>query len=853
MKAINLKCDQLTAPLGIAPHQPTLSWICDGGIRQTAYHITAHVQGKCVWDSGEVRSSAMHAPCIYMGKPRERVSWSIRLCDENGAWGEESSSAYEVGLTKDLWKAVWINPELTLDDKVRQPASVLRRVFSVEKLKADASARLFITCHGMYEAVLNGKRVGDFVLAPGVDDYKQRLQVQCYDVTALLKEGNNELRVTLGDGLYRGNNGIDGSHNLSGKDIALLCQLEIDGVPVVCSDASWEASQSGPVRENDTELGETQDARMENITDWHGVKTESFSFDPLVCTESVPIRERETFAGKLIRTPNGETVVDFGQNLAGYTTVTLNAKAGQTITLWHGETLDAEGNFTQSNFDPGARNKNGGIPQKLTFICKEGLNTFHPKFCIFGFRYAKVETDIDLTGAVFTAVAVYSAMNQTGFFSCGNEDVNRLYGNSLWSMRSNFCDIPTDCPTRERAGWTGDAGVFAPTAVYLADCYPVLRKWLACCRDAQKKNGIVSNIAPVNNVTGIITRIIRGSAGWGDACILVPWALYEAYGDETILRENYEMMVKWVRFCKKRAGSTRWKNRKNPNRKYLVDKGFHFGEWLEPDVPAMEAMRTNMKEGAPEVATAYFCHSADLLSRIAGILGKESDQKEFAAMAEKAKAAYRFTCTSDGVIQSSRQCAYVRSIAFDLLSEKEKQTAADTLADLVKQNGDHLNTGFLSTPYLCETLADHGHADTAYRLLLQDTCPSWLYAVKKGATTIWETWDGIRADGSVHDSFNHYSYGAVSGWLFRGVCGIRLAKGKFTLCPTPNPKLGHAEAEWHSPIGTVKSAWIYKDRLLQLTFSVPANTTADIFLPDGTHHTVNAGTYTYDIKEGKAS
>ena len=847
MKAIRLRCNSLTSPLGISPSRPVLSWICSGGVRQTGYRITAEVKGKKVWDSSEVASSSMHVTALYDGKPREHVVWTLRIRDENGVWGEESSSFYEYGLTKDEWKAVWINPELAGDDKIRQPSSVLRKIFTVDSI--DGAWRLYITCHGMYEALINGQRVGDFVLAPGIDNYNRRLQTQCYDVSSLIHEGENEIRITLGDGLYRGNNGIDGSHNLSGKDIALLCQVEKDGIPVVISDSSWEASQSGLVRENDTELGETQDLRMENITSWHRVKEEKFPFDNLVCTDSVPVKEQETFTGKLIVTPNGERVVDFGQNIAGYTLLTLTAKEGDTIILRHGETLDRDGNFTQSNYEPGVRNRNGGIPQELTFICKDGKNTFHPKFCIFGFRYVRVETDADLSDALFTAVAVYSDMPQTGFFSCGSDDVNRLFENSLWSMRSNFCDIPTDCPTRERAGWTGDAGVFAPTAVYLAHCYPVLRKWLACCRVEQKKNGIISNIAPANNVSGIITKIIRGSAGWGDACVLVPWALYEAYGDETILRENYDMMARWVRFSKKRASKTRRKNRANPQRKYLVDKGFHFGEWLEPDISSMDAMRTNLKNGAPEVATAYFSHSADLLFRIAGILGNTDDKREFSDMATRAKAAYRYTCTENGTIHSDRQCSYVRPIAFSLIDGDEKRAAADALSSLVEKNGFHLNTGFLSTPYICDVLARNGHIDTAYRLLLQDTSPSWLYAVKKGATTIWETWDGIREDGTVHDSFNHYSYGAVSGWLFSGVCGIKLSGGRFILSPVPSPVLGHAEAVWDSPVGRVGSSWKYEGNTLHLSFSVPANTGADITLPDGRKYSVSAGEYEYEIKE----
>ncbi len=740
------------------------------------------------------------------------------------------------------WTAKWIDPELTRDKKQRQPASVLRRRFTANSV---GEATLYITCHGLYEALLNGVRVGDFVLAPGVDDYKKRLQVQAYDVTQLLREGENELVVTLGDGWYRGNNGIDGSHDLSGRDLALLCQLEGDGQVLLVSDESWEASQEGPIRRNDMELGEVYDARMEEITAWHGVKVRRFGFDNLVPTEGVPILEQERFRGKVITTPNGETVVDFGQNLAGYTELRFQASAGQRIVLWHGETLDEHGNFTQKNYDPGARNKNGGIPQRIEYICKDGLNVYKPRFSIFGFRYARLETDLPPESIEFTSIAVYSRMPQVGFFECGNEDVNRLFLNSLWSMRSNFCDIPTDCPTRERAGWTGDAGVFAPSAVMLMDCYPVLRKWLGACRLAQGKDGKVANIAPANNVTGIIGRIIKGSAGWGDACVLVPWALYEAYGKKEILEENYEMMTRWLSFCEKRAKKTRRENRKNPYKAYLVDTGFHFGEWLEPDVPSMEAMRRNMTQGCPEVATAYFYRSALLTAKIARILGKDEDAARFEKIAENARLAYRTALLQDGAIVSDRQCAYVRPLAFGLLNGDEAQQAADDLNALVAKNGYHLNTGFLSTPDLCRVLADHCHVDTAYRLLLQDTCPSWLYAVKKGATTIWETWDGVRADSTVHDSFNHYSYGAVSGWLMSGVCGIRLSGGKLKICPQPHPSLNYAKAAWDAPVGRIESGWRYEaDRIV---FDIVVPMAAEIILPNGEAHQVEKGAYRYEV------
>ena len=740
-----------------------------------------------------------------------------------------------------VWKAKWIDPELPHDKEKRQPSSVLRRRFSAERTE---NAFLYITCHGLYEAVLNGQRVGDFVLAPGTGDYARRLTVQCYDVSGLLCEGENELTVTLGDGWYRGSVGIDGLRNYYGADLALLCQLEAGGRIVLCSDESWEASQQGPTRENDLQQGETYDARMEGISDWHSVTVRDFGFQNLAPTESVPVLEQERFAGKLLRTPNGETVIDFGQNLAGYTELRVNAKAGQKITLRHGETLDENGNFTQKNFDPGDRNA-AGIPQKLTYICKDGLNVYRPRFAIFGFRYAEVETEIDLTDATFTAIAVYSEMPQTGFFECGNADVNRLFLNSLWSMRSNFCDIPTDCPTRERAGWTGDAGAFAPTAVYLADCYPILRKWLGECRLAQGEDGLVQNIAPVNNKGGMISNMLQGSAGWGDACILVPWALYEAYGDKAILEENYDMMRRWMDYCEKRAQKTRPHNLLNPYHKYLVDEGFHFGEWCQPDVDNTVAMKKTMMLGAPEVATAYYFRSASLMTQIAEILDKSEDAKKYAEIAENAKKAYRYSCTRNGRIKSDRQCEYVRPIAFGLLEREEVQEAADDLNALVERNGCHLNTGFLSTPDLCRVLSENGHSDTAYKLLLQEGCPSWLYAVKKGATTVWETWDGVRADGTVHDSLNHYSYGAVTGWLFAGVCGIRLEAGKLTIRPCPHLSLGHARAEWRSPAGTIQSAWRYDGDKLILDFAVPIP--AEIVLPDGEKHEVKEGEHHYEV------
>ena len=841
IRAVSLKAEHLNKPLGISEPSPVLSWITEDGV-SCAFEIIASVHGTTVYESGKIISGKMQHRCGYAAKEKERVDWKVRVYDEEGNVSDWAASFYETGiLTREGWCADWIEPELVRHDDMRMPASVLHRTFNVQ---TPGNARLYITCHGMYEACINGHRAGDFVLAPGVDDYRKRLQVQTYDVSDLLVSGKNTITVTIGDGLYRGNNGVDGLHHYYGSDLALLCQLENDGIPVCISNAQWEASQNGPVRENDMQLGETYDARKEDITDWHAVKKADHSYAVLTGTDSVPVCEQQRFPGNILHTSNGETVIDFGQNLAGYTEFTINAREGQKIVLWHGETLDENGNFTQSNFDPGERNKNGGVPQKITYICKDGKNTYKPHFALFGFRYAKIETDIDLHDAEFAAIAVYSAIEQTAFFECGNSDVNRLFENSLWSMRSNFNDIPTDCPTRERAGWTGDAGVFAPTGVILADCWSVFAKWLRECRLAQHDDGCVSNIAPVNTGGGKISEMLQGSAGWGDACILVPWALYEAYGDDTILSENYDMMQKWLSFTEKRAEKTRLGNLKNPYHKYLVDHGFHFGEWMEPDVSSMDTMKKTMMHGAPEVATAYFYRSASLMAKIAAILGKDANAAYYRELAENVRNAYRYCCVKDGEIHSDRQCEYVRPLAFGLLNENEAQKAADALAAMIRSNGYHLNTGFLSTAHLCDVLADHGHADTAYKLLLQEDCPGWLYAVKKGATSIWETWDGIREDGTVHDSLNHYSYGAVSGWLIRGVCGIHLSADGLVIAPTPSRALGYAKAEYHSPRGTIRSAWEYKEDRLIVQISVPCH--AKIILPEEEKQ-IEAGEYTYEV------
>lgn len=843
MKAVNLKTEYMKNPLGIDVPRPYLSWICKGGKKQSAYELEAESNGVTAWKSGKVYTDRMHTVYEQNLQSRQNVVWKVRLWDENEEAGEWSEPAmFETGLLEETdFHAKWINPELECDPAVHKPASYLKTSFKADKVSV---ARLYITCHGIYEAYINGKRVGDFVLAPGTSSYDKSLAYQTYDVTQLLKEGSNEVMVILGDGWYRSCSGVDGDRNLYGKDVALYFQLEADGKVLCISDENWAASQEGAIRENDMQQGETYNAMMEEIHNYHPVKVENFGIKNLVCSNSLPIVEKERFEGKIIRTPNGETVIDYGQNLAGYVEFTVQAHRGECIVLTHGESLDENGNFTAENFQDRKRHKEGGTEQKVTYICKEGKNYYKSRFTIWGFRYAKVETDIDLTDACFTSIAVYSNMEQVGTFDCSEQTVNQLVRNSIWSQKSNFCDVPTDCPTRERAAWTGDMGVFADTGLFLEDCYPVVRKWLGECRLNQYEDGKVANISPKNNNPSFFSGMLAGSVGWGDASIIVPYALYKRNGDARILEENYVMMQKWYQFLEKRAKQSPInpikKIKRNPYRKYTIETGVDYGEWCEPDKESTMAMRTPQGK----VATAYFAYSGKLLSEIAEILGKSEDAEKYRKIAGNAKKAFRHIATQDGEINSDRQAEYVRAIAFDLLSEEEKIRAAAKLNQLVIDNKYHLNTGFLSTPFLCPVLAEYGYLETAYKLLLQDTMPGWIYAVKKGATTIWERWDGIDESGKPKASLNHYSYGAVCGWLFKGVCGIHLEENKITIKPMPHKLMQYAKAIYQSPVGEIISGWRYTGDKLFFDIQIPSNTEAEVILPDGETKTLCAGNHT---------
>ncbi len=845
MRAVELKSNGLRNPIGISASHVFFSWYCEDG-SPAAYQIEIKQEDNIILDTGKVETDCMHASFDLNANSKDRYTWQVRLFDEMGNAGEWSTAAwFEYGLLHASdWQAEWITAELITLKKGagHQPAGVLKKCFELANTE---NSRMYITAHGIYRVMINGKEMTDTLLSPGPSEYEKQLPVQTYDISSFLCTGKNTIIVTLGDGWYRSTSGVDGDRNLFGSDESLLLQLDIDGRTVVKTDGTWQASTDGPIRMNDLQQGEIYDARMEEISDWHEAKVLPLGYETLIGTDELSIKGHEVLNGKIIKTPNGDTVLDFGQNIAGQISFEIFGHAGDEIIFQTGETLDENGNFTQENFQDRKRHKEGGTQQKIEYICKEGMNQYQSRFTIMGFRYAKIDTALDLSHAVFHAVAVYSDMQDTAEFISSNEDLNQLFRNAVWSMKGNFCGIPTDCPTRERAGWTGDAGVFVTTGLELMDSYPVFRKWLKDCRTLQYEDGRIANIAPRNNRPTMFSGMLAGSVGWGDACIKVPYAMYQYTGDTFILRENYHMMRKWYEYLENRAEQKPLKKlfSKNPYEKYTVDSGIDYGEWCEPGV-GTEAMRDPNKS----VGTAYLYYSGKLLSEIAGILGKQADTAHFQQVSQQAQKAYHAVFTEHGRIHSDRQAEYVRAISFGLLNEAETKQAAADLNAMVIANKYHLNTGFLSTPYLCQVLANHGYVDTAYQLLLQTDSPSWLYAVKKGATTIWETWNGIDENNHPSNSLNHYSYGAVCGWLLNGICGIHYQDGSVIFQPVINPRLSYAKGSVTTPCGRISSGWQMQNHKAVIACTIPDGVKAKIILPDGTTKALFYGKYEFETE-----
>ena len=851
MKAIRLRTEYLKNPIGIDFAAPRFFWNCEGGKTQTAYQIICKHGGETIWNSGKVLSQSM-TQIPYEGEPlrsRDVVSWAVKLWDEEESGGEIATSQFEMGLLNAAdWSAQWITGNYMVNPAKRYSVDCFRKHFETENI---AKARLYITACGVYEAQLNGQRCGNFILAPGVTDYRKRIQYQTIDVTDLLQNGSNTLTVQLADGWYRGSTGAWGLVNQYGTQTKLLAQLEIthpDGsMQTICTDGSWDWSADGPIRFADNKDGEVVDARLQP-TYSAKAKLTRCRVTP-TASNNVAVVEKERFTAQKLTTSSGKTLLDFGQNIAGYVAFRIHAKAGQTIKLYFGEMLDADGEFTQANIQLTMGKKITPL-QKVDYTCKEGLNQYKTRFAIFGFRYALVEADFPIDPTDFTAIAVYSDMEQTGFFTSSHELLNRLVDATVWSAKGNHLDVPTDCPTRERHAWTGDAQIFFETAAYLFDFAAFSRKYLTDIYDWQKPSGKLPQIVPDGGVDFYMNPM-HGSVGWADIGVLYPYRFAKCYQDESLMKAYYPQMAKYARFMISRCGKTmpifgKPIQLSKENRKYFVNDGQSFGEWSEPaDICAFQW--TDFCAPHPEVSTAYTAYILGIMADAAQKYGTKEDIALFREYEAGCKRAYQeLVTTAHFPLDTDRQARLVRPLALGLLTKRQTAFAKNRLIQALENYGWRLGTGFLSTPLILDVLADID-IEAAYRLLENEQIPGWLSMPKLGATTIWESWEGpYTTQGAGAGSLNHYSKGAVCAWLFRAVCGIAVAgENRFLIAPRPGGSLRHAQAAYTSIYGKVESRWEKTETGITFTITIPANCQATVRLPDGREFTQTAGTVTY--------
>lgn len=840
MKPSCLTCDYMVNPIGYDFDRPSLGWITQGGAvngAQTAYQIqiaTDEAFAERVLDTGRVPSGlSVGIRAEVALRPRTRYFWRVRIWDEAERLSDWSERAFfETAKYDEPWQARWIGWAREFPQ--------LRRDF--EAHGAVRSARLYACGVGLYTLELNGQRVGDEQLTPNFNAYDSWLQYQTYDVTGLLRPGKNALGCRLGNGYYKGRvnwpeirERFGDRRNIFGDRLALICELHLlyeDGsAEVIATDARWKATAS-PFLRAEIYDGEVYDARMQDDA-WCQPQTDCSTWDDaepvnidgrlLTARKSLPVRIHERRPALwVIHTPAGETVLDFGQNCAGWVCFETGAPAGTEILLQYGEALDQDGNFYRDNMRTALA--------ELRYIADGKRRTYRPSFTFYGFRYVKVTGwPGEVRGESFVSEALYSDMPETGSFTCSDARVNKLFENSLWSQKSNFVDLPTDCPQRdERMGWTGDAQVFCRTACMNMQTDAFFRKYLYDLAIEQAKDGFVPVTVPnYLRKTGVWQLPI---AGWGDAATIIPWTLYVYYGDKAVLESQYPSMKAWVDFIHgcDRLGVDRY-------------YGFHLGDWLAQDTKDPD----NLFGLTPTdlIATAFYALSCEIVAKAAAVLGKAEDARTYGTLADRIRRAFRQEYVSpNGRVVSQTQTAHAIALLFGLLLPEQRELAAQQLAQRIRVDRTQLTTGFLGTPYLCPALSKNGLNEYAYALLLQTQCPSWLYEVEMGATTVWERWNSVRPDGSFGpagmNSLNHYAFGAICEWLYRWVAGITPVESapgfKHSLLrPMPNSQLRSASARLQTPYGLLRSGWsLNEDGTIHLEFEIPFNTTARIVLPD---------------------
>ena len=812
-------------------------------VMQSGYELLAAKDDACqdiVYRSGKV-DSGESANVYLRGIPWEPLRYytiAVRVWDNHGENSPWRKTRILTALPIADWQARFITAERQTDRKAA-PGTAVRTSFVIAKPVKEAF--LVSTARGLYQAFLNGERIGRDELAPGWTSYNRRLLYQTYDVTELLREGENAVGVLLGAGWYKGDVSWLRRHNFYGDFSAFAGQLVIryadGGEETIYSDGTWKGNDS-PILHADVYDGETYDARREEAgwncpkfddSLWRNVSVLETNREILSPQAGCPIRIQEAIPVKeILTTPEGDTVLDFGQNLTGWVRFTVQGGPGDEVELHFFEALDGKGNVYTDNLRT--------AKQTIRYFCKgAGPETYQPHFTFFGFRYVRIRRwpEEKPDAAQFTAFVLHSDMETRGDFHCSNPLLNRLQSNIRWGLRGNSVGVPTDCPQRdERLGWTGDAQVFCKTACYLMDMTEFYRQWLCDLAADQRPDGGVAHVVP--DVLGDFEgHPAYGASGWADVAVTLPWTLYQESGDPSIIRQQYGSMKAWAEYVE------------SHNHQGIIQTNGQFGDWL-----ALDAAEGSYYGATPLEYTSlvYHIHTCGLLSKMASIIGEQTDAKRYSMFREAALENYRKRyLLPNGKLRVNTQTAYAMALFFHLLPEQSVSTALRELLKLLKERDGHLSTGFLGTPCLLHALSEHGCAKEAYALLLKEDFPSWLYQVKKGATTVWEHWDGLKPDGSMWsadmNSFNHYAYGAVGQWLYEVCAGLRMDEAgyrRFTVRPHTGGGLDFAETSHESVYGTIRVRWERRNDEVVLSVQIPPNTAARIIL-EPTAEVVDAG------------
>ncbi|WP_099469739.1 alpha-L-rhamnosidase [Konateibacter massiliensis] len=829
-------------PVGIE-EVPQFSWVLESterNVKQSAYHLQIALDKgfeETVFDSGKTDSNKS----VHITPNKLQIKSATKYYARVKVWANKEESdwsavAYFVtGLRKKDWQAKFVSAKMQ-EEKENSKGTYVRSTFCVKGKIKEAFA--FTTALGIYEFYLNGRKVGEDLLTPGWTSYNRHLLYQTYDVRDCLKDGENGIGASLGAGWYKGVMGFEHRRNHYGERTAFLCQIVIryeDGSEeTICTDENWVGHDS-PVEFAEIYDGEIYNAGKEISgwaesgemdTSWKCVSEVEYDKKYLRAQSGCRVQRKECLKAKeLLVTPGGDTVIDFGQNMSGLIQVTAYGKQGDIIELQCFETLDKDGNVYLDNLR--------GAKETLRYTFgREGKITYSPSFTFMGFRYAKVVSfPGEPTLKSFAAHAIHSNMEETGTFECSNQDINQLWHNIRWGMKSNFVDVPTDCPQRdERLGWTGDAQIFARTATYLMNTYSFFRKWLNDLAADQLPGGGVPHVIPdILTKRGeeelLADQKTHSAAAWADAAVIVPWNLYLCFGDKQILAEQYESMKGWIDFMKNRAED------------YIWNYGLQFGDWV-----ALDAEEGSYFGATPNdlTCTAYFAYSTDLFVKASRVLGKEEEARQYGELYNCIVDKFQRTFfDSDGRMTAQTQTAHIIALYFKLVPQQYRKQTVEKLKELLAKEDGHLVTGFVGTPYFCHALSENGALEEAYELLLKDDFPSWLYQVKQGATTIWEHWDGIKPDGSMWspdmNSFNHYAYGAIGEWLYRVVAGIEIDEAMpgyehSIIHPHFGGGLEFVQASCETVYGKLSVRWEETEEARKVFLHIPANTTATIRL-----------------------